>query len=150
VLAPCLIRGGWVGGWGRVDGASGLRLPFRQNGTSYCAKGAPNGLQTTIQTKVGQLITVMDNWEQFNTNATLLKPAKHCHNLIRALQGHEKVAWKSRLGYLQLFCCGVWIVHKCSYIVSQLKGFQFLCIHAQFLLDCSRIGFYTNLCIILQ
>jgi len=42
----------------------------------------------------------MDDWEQFHTNATLLKPAKHCHSLIRALQGHEKGIWKSRPGYL--------------------------------------------------
>jgi len=58
-----------------------IRLPFRHNGTSCCAKGAINGLQTTLQAKAGQLITVMDDWEQFHTNATLLKPAKHCHSL---------------------------------------------------------------------
>jgi len=79
-----------VGGW--VDGiGGGLRLPFRHNGTSCCAKRAVNGLQTTLQAKAGQLILVMDDWEQFHTNAALLKPAKHCHSLIRALQGHEKV-----------------------------------------------------------
>jgi len=84
---------GWVGGWGKVDGVGGgLRLPFRHNGTSCCAKGAINGLQTTLQAKAGRLITVMDDWEQFHINATLLKPAKHCHSLIRAQQGHEKVA----------------------------------------------------------
>jgi len=55
----------------------GLRLPFRHNGTSFCAKGAVNVLQTTLQAKAGQPITVMDNWEQFHTNATLLKPTKH-------------------------------------------------------------------------
>jgi len=78
-----------VGGWGEVDGVgSGLR----HNGTSCCAKVAINGLQTTLQAKAGQPITVMDDWEQFHTNATLLKPAKHCHSLIRAVQGHEKVA----------------------------------------------------------
>jgi len=82
-----------VGRWGEVDGVgSGLRLPFRHNGISCCAKGAVSGLQTTLQAKAGQPITVMDDWEQFHTNATLLKPAKHCHSLIRALQGHEKVA----------------------------------------------------------
>jgi len=79
----------------------GLRLPFRHNGTSCCAKGAimqwsPN--HTTRQSRPsdnshGQL-------EQFHTNTTLLKPAKHCHSLIGALQGHEKVVWKSRPGYL--------------------------------------------------
>jgi len=90
-----------VGGWGGVDGVGGgLRLPFRHNGTSCCAKGAVNGLQTTLQGKAGCLITIMDDWEQFHTNATLLKPTKHCHSLIRALQGHEKAVWKSRLGYL--------------------------------------------------
>jgi len=94
--------GGWVGGWGEVDGmGGGLRLPFRYNGTSCCcAKGAINGLQTTLQGKAGHLITVMDDWEQFHTNATLLKPAKYCHSLIRALQSHEKDIWKRRLGYL--------------------------------------------------
>jgi len=79
---------------------SRLRLPFRHNGTSCCAKGAINGLQTTLQGKAGCPITVMDDWEQFHTNATLLKPANHCHSLIRALQGHEKAVWKSRPGYL--------------------------------------------------
>jgi len=79
-----------VGGWVEWVGG-GLRLSFRHNRTSCCAKGAVNGLQTTLQAKAGQLITVMDDWEQFHTNATLLKPAKYCHSLIRALQGHEKV-----------------------------------------------------------
>jgi len=88
------IRGrvDWVGG--------GLRLPFRHNGTSCCAKGAINGVKTTLQGKADCPITVMDNWEQFHTNDTLLKPVKYCHNLIRALQGHEKAVWKSRPGYL--------------------------------------------------
>jgi len=87
-----------VGGVDGVDG--GLRLTFRHNGISCCAKRAVNGLKTTLQAKAGRSITVMDVWEQFQTNATLLKPAKHCHSLIRALQGHEKVVWKSRPGYL--------------------------------------------------
>jgi len=90
-----------VGVWGGVDGVgSGLRLFFRCNGTSCCAKRAVNGLQTTLQGKAGHPIMIMDDWEQFHTNATLLKPAKHCHSLIRTLQGHEKADWKSRLGYL--------------------------------------------------
>jgi len=46
------------------------------------------------------LAIVLDDWEQLHTNATLLKPAKHCHSLFRALQGHEKAIWKSRPGYL--------------------------------------------------
>jgi len=84
-----------------VEGVDGeLRLPFRHSGTSCCAKGAASGLQTTLQGKAGRLITVIYDWEQFHTNATLLKPAKHCHSLIRALQGHEKAIWKSRPGYL--------------------------------------------------
>jgi len=79
-----------VGRWGRVDGVGGgLSLFFRHNGTS---KGAINGLQTTLQAKAGRPITAMDDWEQFHTNATSLKNAKHCHGLIRALQGHEKIA----------------------------------------------------------
>jgi len=41
----------------------GLRLPFRHNGTSCCAKGAINGLQTTLQGKASHLITVMDDSE---------------------------------------------------------------------------------------
>jgi len=92
------VRGGWVGRWGGMGG--GLRLPFRHNGTGRCAKGAISGLQTTLQAKAVQPITVMDDWGQFHTNATLLKSAKHCHSLIRALQDDEKVAWKSRSGYL--------------------------------------------------
>jgi len=46
--------------------------------------------KTTLQSKAGCPITAIDNLEQFHTNATLLKPAKHYHSLIRALQGHEK------------------------------------------------------------
>jgi len=59
-----------------------LRLPFRHNGTSCYAKGAVNGLHTTLQGKAGLLITVMDDWEQSHTNATLLKPAKHCYSVL--------------------------------------------------------------------
>jgi len=82
-------------------------------------KGVFNGLQTTLQGKVDCLIIVMDDWEQFHANAILLKPTKHCHSLIRALHDHEKANWKSRPGYLQLLYCGVWIIHECSYKVSQ-------------------------------
>jgi len=86
-----------VGGW--VDGIDGrLRLPFRHNGASCCPKGAVIGLQTTLQGKAGHPITVMDDWEQPHTNATLLKPTKHCYSFFRPLQGHEKVIWKSRPG----------------------------------------------------
>jgi len=67
---------------------------FRQNGTSCCTKGAVNGLQTTLQGKVGLPITVMDNWEQPYTNATLLKPTKHCYSVFRAVKGYEKVSGK--------------------------------------------------------
>jgi len=84
--APYKGVGGWADGMG-----GGLRLSFRHNGTSCCAKGAINGLQTTSQAKAGRPITIMDDWEQFHTSATLLKLTKHCHSLIRALQGHEKV-----------------------------------------------------------
>jgi len=78
---------GWVGeSRGKVKGVVGwLRLPFRYNGTSCCAKGAINCHQTTLQGKVGHPITVMDDWERFHTDATLLEPTKHCH-LIRAHQ----------------------------------------------------------------
>jgi len=78
----------------------GLRLPFGHNGTSCCAKGTINGLQTILQGKAGCPITVMDNWEQFHTNATFLEPTKHCHSLIRTPQSHEKAVWKSTPGYL--------------------------------------------------
>jgi len=86
---------------GLVDGVGGgLRLPFRHNGTICCAKGAIDGLQTTLQGEAGCLTTVMDDCEQFHTNATLLKPAKHFRSLISALQCHKKAIWKSRPGYL--------------------------------------------------
>jgi len=94
----------------------GLRLPFRQNGTSCCAKGAINGLQTTLQGKAGHPITVMDNWEQPHTNASLLKFANHCYSVFRALQGHEKAFWKSRPGYLLLFYCGTYLHISTLYI----------------------------------
>jgi len=48
------------------------------------AKEAVNGSQTTLQRKKGRLITVMDDWGQLQTNATLLKPAKNYHGLFRA------------------------------------------------------------------
>jgi len=105
---------------GYVDGVGGgLRLPFRHNGTICCAKWAINGTQTTLKGKADLPITAMDDWEQTHTNATLLKPAKHCYSVFRALQGHAKAVWKSIPGYLLLFYCGVWIVHKWSYKVSQ-------------------------------
>jgi len=69
-----------------------------------------HGPQTTLQGKAGSLVAVMDDGEQPHSYATLLKSPKHCHSLFRALQGHEKAIWKSRSGYLLLFCCSVWIV----------------------------------------
>ena len=60
-----------------------------------CAKGAVNGFQTTLQSKAGRLITIMDNWEQLNhTNATLLKPTKYFQTLIMQ---SSTGPWKSRL-----------------------------------------------------
>jgi len=50
-----------VGRWGGWVGQCGLRLLFRHNGTSCCAKGAVNGLQTTLQGKAGRPIIVMDD-----------------------------------------------------------------------------------------
>jgi len=78
---------GWVGGWMRWGG---LRLLFRHNGTCFCAKGATNGLQTTLQGKAGLLITVMDDWEQPHTNATLIKPAKHCYSVLELYRAMKK------------------------------------------------------------
>jgi len=90
---------GWVGGWWGGGGGARLRLPFRHKWTSCCAKGAVNGLQITLQSKAGHLITVMDNWEQFYTNATLLKPTKHCHSLSELYRvmkkPSEKQTWLS-------------------------------------------------------
>jgi len=84
----------------RVEGmVGGLRLPFRHNGTS-CMSGEPShGPQTTLQGKAGHLVTVMYDWEQLHINTTLLKSAKHCHNLFRDLQGHKKAIWKNIHGY---------------------------------------------------
>jgi len=90
--------GGWMG-WGGWGG-QWAKAVFQTQWTSCCAKGAVNGYQTTLQSKADHTITVMDDWEQFHTNSTLLKPAKHCNSFIRALQGHEKAIWKSRPGYL--------------------------------------------------
>jgi len=50
------------------------------------------------------LITVMDDWEQTHTNATLLKPAKHCYSVFRALQGHGKAIWKADLA---IYCYSI-------------------------------------------
>jgi len=87
--------GGSRGGVEEVSG--GLRLPFRHNGTSCVPKELSHGLQTTLQGKAGHLITIIDDWEQLHTNATLLKPAKHCHSFFRALEGHKKAIWKTYL-----------------------------------------------------
>jgi len=62
-----------------------------------CAKGAINYPQITLQGKADHLITIVGDWEQLHTNATLLKPAKHCHSLFRALQGHKKPSGKEDL-----------------------------------------------------
>jgi len=70
-------KGGGVGWWAQVI----LQSQWDQ----LYAKGAVNGPQTTLQGKAGHLIAVMDNWEQFHTNATLLKPTKYCHSLFRTL-----------------------------------------------------------------
>jgi len=93
----------------------GFRLPFRHNRTSLVPEEPSHGIQTsetTLKGKAGHLVTVMDNWEQFHTNATLLKPAKHCPSLFRALQGHEKAIWKSRPGYL--YTSSVVVSGKCT------------------------------------
>jgi len=91
--------GGWVDGWGGWGG-QWAKAAFQTQWDQLLCKGAVNGLQTTLQGKAGRPIMAMDDWEQFHTNAILLKPAKHCHSLIRALQGHEKAIWKSRPAYL--------------------------------------------------
>jgi len=82
-----------------------LRVFFRcgtKQWNQLCTKEAVTGPQTTLQGKAGSLITVMDDWVQLYTIATLLKLAKHCHRLFRAIQGDEKAIWKSIPGYL--FC----------------------------------------------
>jgi len=94
--APYKEVGGWMG-WGGWGGWW-AKANFRHSGTSCCAKRAVSGLQTTLQGKAGLLITVMDNWEQPHTNATLLKPTKYCYHVFRALQSHEKAIRKSRPG----------------------------------------------------
>jgi len=64
-----------------------------------CAKGAVSDSQTTLQGKEGRLITVMEDWEQLLTNATLfIKPAKHCHNLLELYRAMKKPSGKADLG----------------------------------------------------
>jgi len=70
------------------------QVTFQTQWDYLCAKRAVNGLQATLQNNAGRLITVTDDWEQLHTGATLLKPAKHCHNLFRALWGHKKPSGK--------------------------------------------------------
>jgi len=84
-----------VGGW--------LRLLFRHNRTNCVPKELSHGPQTTLQGKENRPVTVMDNWEQLHTNATLLKPAKHCYRLFRALQGHKKLSGKAYLAAYSYF-----------------------------------------------
>jgi len=78
--------GGGVGWRGCVVGLGYPQTQWDQ----LCAKRAVNGSQTTLQGKAGYLKTVMGDWKQLHTDATLLKPAKHCCILFRALQGLEK------------------------------------------------------------
>jgi len=112
---------GWVGGQMGWDGWGGrwakvaLQTQWDQLLWQMSHQWSPN--HTTRQNRPS------DNshgWPgETHTNATLLKPAKHCYSVFRALQGHEKAVWKSRPGYLLLFYCVVWIVHEWSYKVSQ-------------------------------
>jgi len=95
---------GWVGGQMGWGGWGGLRLPFRHNGTSLCTKGTVSGLQTTLQGKADLPITVMDDWKQPHTNATLLKPAKHCYSVFRAPQSLEKPSGKADLA---IYCYSI-------------------------------------------
>jgi len=67
----------WTGGWW-------AQVNLQTQWDQLCAKEAGDP-QTILQGKAGHLITVMDDWEQLNTNATLLKLAKHCHSLFRVL-----------------------------------------------------------------
>jgi len=80
--------------------SDGLKLPSRHIGTSCVPKEPSHGSQTTLQDKAGHLVTVMDDWKQLDTNATLLYTTKHCHSLFKTMQGHEKQSGKSRPGYL--------------------------------------------------
>jgi len=91
--------------WGGVYGVDdGLRLPFRHNGTSCCAKRADNGPQTTLQGKAGCPITVMDDWEQPHTNATLLKPAKLCYSILELYRAMKKPSGKADLA---IYCYSI-------------------------------------------
>jgi len=73
-----------------------------------CAKGAANGPQTTLQGKEGHLIIVMNDWEQLQTNAMLLKLVKALLVFLELdLQSHEKAVWKNGPCYLRLFCYGI-------------------------------------------
>jgi len=71
---------------------------------SCCAKGTVNGLQTTLQGKAGLLITVMDNWEQPYTIATLLKPAKHCYSVLELYRAMKKPSEKADLA---IYCYSI-------------------------------------------
>jgi len=56
------------------------QVTFQTQWDQLCAKEAIRGSQTTLQGKAGCLITVIDDWEQLHTNATLLKPDKLCQS----------------------------------------------------------------------
>jgi len=51
-----------------------------------CIKEAFNGPQTTLQGKAGCLMTVMDNWVQIHTIATLI--IKVCQALPQTFQSY--------------------------------------------------------------
>jgi len=39
----------------------------------------------------------MDDWEQFYPNATLLRPTKDCHSLMKAYRAMKKLSGKADL-----------------------------------------------------
>jgi len=61
-----------------VEGVGGgLRLTFRHNGTSHVLKDLSMASKPHYKVrnlKAGRPITIMHDWEQFHTMATLLKP----------------------------------------------------------------------------
>jgi len=87
-VAQNIRSAAYKGRRGGVKGVNGgLRLTFRHNGTSCVPKELSMAPKLHYKGIVGRLITVMDDWEQPHTNATLLKLTMHCHSFFQSYTG---------------------------------------------------------------
>jgi len=83
---------GW-GGWGGRWAKAAFQTQWDQLLCQRSRQWSPN--HTTRQSRLSD--KVMDDWEQFHTNATLLKPAKHVTVLSELYSVMRKPSGKADL-----------------------------------------------------